>query len=152
MKQHMAFSFIGMAARDQARDEIDDFRDMLGHFRGNIGRRAANRCHILGIGSGKAGGDRVNRGALRGGACVDLVINIGDVARIADAGKTPPQQAHQHIKHHRRARIAEMRVIIDCRPADIDRHMIGIGRSEGLARAAQGVVKYEVAHLLRSDL
>jgi hypothetical protein len=79
-------------------------------------------------------------------ARVDLVIDVSVVAQVGDARKAPPQQPHQHVKHHRRPGIAEVGIIINRRPADIDRHMAGISRTKALPLAAERVVKDEFAH------
>ena len=83
------------------------------------------------------------------GARVDLVVHVGDVPDVGDARVEPPQQPRQHVEHHDRPRIAQMRQVVDRRAADIEPHMGGVdaARSARL-RARQAVVQEEVGWVM----
>jgi hypothetical protein len=81
--------------------------------------------------------------AALGGARVDLVVHVGDVADIGHAREAPPQQPRQHVEHHHRPGIAQVGEVIDGRPADIHAHMLRIERREGLDAPGQAVVEAE---------
>ena len=46
------------------------------------------------------------------------------------------KQPEQQIEHHHRPRVADMREIVDRRPADVETHVIGIDGLEALLLAA----------------
>jgi hypothetical protein len=72
----------------------------------------------------------------------DLVLHVGDVARVGDvAGAVEvPQQAEQHVEHHHGPGVADVGEVVDRGPADVDAHVRGIERREDLLPAGQGVV------------
>ena len=93
-----------MAAVDQPFDDGDHLGDVRGGARLHVGRQGAECGHVgveIGRGAGGDGGDRL---AGFGGAGVDLVVHVGDVADIGDARIEPAQQPGQHVEHHHRAR------------------------------------------------
>src|SRR5215471_17203871 len=63
----------------------------------------------------------VARGSTVGGARVDLVVNVGDVAHIDDAigAIDMAQQPEQHVEHDDWSSVADMGKVIDGRAADI---------------------------------
>ena len=79
-------------------------------------------------------------------ARVDLVVDVGDVADIGDARIEPAQQPRQHVEDHHRARVADMRQVVDRRAAHIHAHVLGIERLEPLLPAGQAVVQDQVVH------
>ena len=96
---------------------------------------------------GDAGDRRIERqvGKVARGAGVDLVVDVGDVARVDDVrlAVEPPQQPEQHVEDDDRPRVADMGEVVDRRPADIHAHRARIERGElGLA-ARQRIVKSE---------
>ena len=141
-EQNLAVRDIGHIARDQ----ILDHRDHLAHMRGGArleGRRQrVQRRHVGVVDVGVALGDDGNIDAFVHRLPVDLVVDIGDVARIDDMVLAihGAQQPEQHVEHHDRPRIADMGVIIDGRAADIEGHALRIARNERDFFAAQGVV------------
>ena len=50
------------------------------------------------------------------------------------------QQPVQHVEHDDGARIADMRVVVDGRPADIEAHIPRVERREGLFAAGERIV------------
>src|SRR3546814_16821336 len=59
-----------------------------------------------------------------------------DLVRIAAT-----QHARQHIEDNDRPGVADMRVAVDRRPADVHRHLLGIKRDEFFLVAGKRVVK-----------
>ncbi len=86
-----------------------------------------------------------DRNAPLGGACIDLIVHVGDVTDIGDVlgAIDLAQQAKQHVEDDERPRIADMRVVIDRRPADIDAHIRRVDRHELLFAARQRIVKLQ---------
>jgi len=80
-------------------------------------------------------------GLLGGGD--DLVVNIGDIARVGDVALAidMAQQPIEHVEDHHWPRIADMGEVIDRRPADIEPDVFRVDRREGFLGAAQGVVE-----------
>ncbi len=70
--------------------------------------------------------------AALGGAGVDLVVHVGDVADIGDMGVAieMAQQPEQHVEHDYRPRIADMGEVANRRAADIHPHIRPIERRE----------------------
>ena len=96
----MAFGGIGVPARDQPLDQRDHLLDVLGGAGLDARRQAAKRGDV---------GVELRRGALRqltdrdaflGGARVDLVVNVGDVARVDHMVRAVnvAQQPEQHVE------------------------------------------------------
>ncbi len=119
---------------------------MLGGARLDGRRQAAERCHVgLEIRVGILG-QLADRDAALGGARIDLVIDVGDVAHIFDVigAVEMAQQAEQHVEHDHRPRIADMREVVDRRPAHIHAHARGIDRGEHPFLARQRIVELEL--------
>ena len=116
----------------------------------HIRRQAIQRCHIgVEILRG-AGGDLGDALAGLARTGVDLVIHVGDVPGVGDMREGAAQQPRQHVEHHHRPGIAQMREIINRRPADIHAHMIGIDWPKRLAHAGEAIVEAELGHEGRS--
>ncbi len=83
-----------------------------------------------------------------GGACIDLVINVGEISHIADRVMAidMAQQPKQRIEHHHRARVAYVGAVIDRRPTDIHPHVRRVDRHEILFRAGLGVIQFDLGH------
>ncbi len=118
----MAVRHIGMAVRDQLLDHGDHRRDMLGRARLECRLQAAERRRVFlkdGVGLFRQFADR--NAALRG-ARIDLVVDVGDVADIDDmlGAIEMAQQTKQQVEDDERPRIADMRIVIDGRAADIE--------------------------------
>ena len=125
VEQHMAVGRIGVAVGDQLFDDRDHLGDMFGGARLHVGRQAAQRRDVLlkdaiGLFGQLADGD-----AALGGAGVDLVVHVGDVADIFDMFRAVffAQKAIQHVEDDQRPRIADMGEVIDGRAADIEPHV-----------------------------
>ena len=93
-------------------------------------------------------GDLANRlvqrrfGIVLRGPRVDLVVHVRDVADIGDmlGPIEEPKQAEQNVEDDDGACIADMRVVVDGGPADIEAHIGRIERSEGLFPAGKRIV------------
>ena len=84
-------------------------------------------------------GQLADRDAALGGARVDLVVDVGDVAHIGDVvgAVEMAQQAEQHVEHDDRPRIADMGEVVDRRPAHIHAHAAGsIGTNARFSRVS----------------
>ena len=117
-----------------------------------VGGKAAQRRHILVIDARGFFRQFADGDAALGGARVDLVVHVGDVAHIGDMGvaESVAQQPEQHIEHDDRPRIADMGEVIDRRPADIHAHILRIERREIFLRLGQGVEQAQ-SHRIGSD-
>ena len=67
-----------------------------------------------------------------GRAGVNLVLDVGDVARVGDVfgAVNPAQQPEQNVENNDRSGIADMGVVVDRRTADIHPHIARIERRE----------------------
>ena len=63
--------------------------------------------------------------------CVDLVVHIGNVARVNHLGIAALQHPLQQFKNNRRAGIADVGIVVDRRPAGIQRDPFRVERLEG---------------------
>ena len=132
----MIFGDIGVTGGDQPLDQRLHLGDVLGRARLDRRPQAAERIDVLvELLLGLLGDDadrfveRQVRILLRR-ARVDLVVDVGDVAHVGDVlgAVEMPQQPEQHVEHDHRPRIADMREVVDRRPADIHAHARGIER------------------------
>ena len=141
----MVFGDIGVAGFHEAVDQRDHLGDMFGRARLDARRQAAQRRNIfLEIIVGRLG-QFADRDAALGGARVDLVVDVGDVAHIGDVALRieMPQQAEQHVEHDDRPRVADMREVVDRRPAHIHAHARRIDRDEVPLGARQCIVQLQ---------
>ena len=99
------------------------------------------------IGS-RARGDGGNGLTAFARARINFVVHIRDVARVSDARIKPTQQPRQNIKHHHRARIAQMREVINRGAADIELHMLGIERFKAPFGTRRTVMEKNIGHAL----
>ncbi len=141
----MAVRLIGVAGGDQPRDHVDHLRHVLGGARLDIGRERAQRRHVLVERLGGALGHRADALARSLGRGVDLVVDVGDVADIAHmrGAVEIAQQPVEHIEDNDGPRIADMREVIDRRPADIHADILRVQGLEGFLAAGQRVVQDE---------
>jgi hypothetical protein len=130
----VALGDVGVARGDEALDHGHHLADVRGRGRLDVrGERPghAQRGHVLAVGGGVAVGDHRDRHPelARGG--VDLVVDVGDVARVAQRAVAAAEQGGEHPEHHRPARIADVHVVVDRRPAQVHGRA---GRILGLER------------------
>jgi hypothetical protein len=134
---------VGVAGRDQALDHGDDLADMRGRRGLDVRRRDAQRGHVLAVGGGEAVGDGRDRHAALARSGVDLVVHVGDVARIFQRAVAPPQQVGQDPEHRVWPGVADMDVVVDRRSADVHRGATGVERRERLEPPRQAVVQVQ---------
>jgi hypothetical protein len=77
---HVAVGGVGEVGREQALDQRDDLRDVVGDPRLDVGAQAVQRVEVLVIRRGVLAGHRVDADALGRRATDDLVLHVGDVA------------------------------------------------------------------------
>ena len=162
VEQHLAARLIGMTAFDQALDQrdhvdlaivarLDEFGgarlvcrlqgaecDDIGmELVGRLFRHAADRL----VERQRAVRDLRAKIAQR--PRVDLVVDVGDVARIGDVvfAIDMAQQPEQHVEDDHRARVADMGEVIDRRAADIHAHIVWIDGRKSTLRARERVVQ-----------
>lgn len=82
MKEHVPLGLVGVAACDQGLDQRDDLGKMLGDEGFEIRWAHAERLHVLLIGGDIALGDGADGHPRRRSGGVDLVVHVGEVARI----------------------------------------------------------------------
>jgi hypothetical protein len=142
VEQHVALGGVGLAVLHQLADHLDDRADMLGGLGLQVRTQRAQRVGVLVIGGEIAVGDDLDVDAFVGGLLVDLVVDVRDVARIDHRvlAIEAAQHAIQDVEHHHRPEIADVRVVVDRRTADIHRHPLGIGGNESALLARHGVV------------
>ncbi len=147
----MTFGFVGVALGDEHFDHLHHLRNVAGAGWFHIGRQHPKGSNVfveLLRGPGRHRGHRfvqLKVWILLSRARVDLVIHIRDVAHIFDMPHPihMPQQTVEHIEYDHRARIADVGVAVDRRPAGIHAHVLRIYRGEGLFLARQSVVEFQ---------
>ena len=145
----MVLGDIGDAARDQPLDHRPHPVDVLGGARLDGRRQRAERRDVLvELALGRLGHlrDRLVERQVRKvalGAGVDLVVDVGDVARVDHMLRAVDvaQQAEQHVEHDDRPGVADMGEVVDRRAADIEAHRGRVDRREVLLAPRQGVVE-----------
>ena len=145
----MILGDIGDAAGDQPLDHRPHRVDILGGAR-LVGRReAAERGDILvelPLRRFRHFGDRLverESGKVAGGAGVDLVVDVGDVARVDDVVRpiNVAQEPEQNVEHDHRPRVADMGEIVDGGAADVHSHRLRVDRLKILLGAGERIVE-----------
>jgi len=142
-EQHVTVGGVSVAAFEQAFDEGDHLRNVTGRPWLDRGLQCAKRRHVLVKGLGGARGQLVDRLAAFVRGVDDLVLHVGDVARVGDVVRPidVAQQAVEHVEHHHRPGVADVRQVVDRRPAHIEAHVGRIDRLEDLFLARERVVE-----------
>ena len=148
-KQHVILGHVSHASGDEALDHRPHLVDVLGCARLVCGRQDPERGDILVKLPPRRFGDFCDRlverqvGKVADCAGVDLVVDVGDVARINHMVRPVDlaEQAEQNVEHDHRPGVADMGVVVDRGPADIDPHRRRIDGRELLLAAGQGVVE-----------
>jgi hypothetical protein len=106
--------------------------------------------HVGVVGGEGLVGELADRAFLGGGAGVDLVVDVGDVADVGDVLRPVDvaQQAEQHVEDHDGAGVADVGAVVDGGAADIHANVRGVDRREALLAAAQGVVEGDLGLVL----
>src|SRR5699024_9295230 len=111
---------IGMAGGNEILDNLDDLANMLGGTGADSRRLDVESVGILDVFSLKPAGHRIHRDAFGLAFGDELVVNVGDVRDIDHLVAAVFEVAAQRIKDDHRPGIADVDVVIDGRPADID--------------------------------
>jgi len=145
MKEHVIFGNIGIAGFHQPFGECLHLVDMLSRARLDGRRQAAESRHILLEILVSLVSNFADRNPALGGARIDLVVDVGDVADIGDMflAVDMTQQAKQHVEYDDGARIADMGKVVDGRSAHIHAYASGIDRRECPLLACQRIVEPE---------
>ncbi len=133
VEQHVALGGVGGVVAHQPADHVDDRVHRLRGARLEGRRQRAQARHVGVVGVEVARRDHLDRHALVGGLLVDVVLAI-----------QPAQQAEQHVERHHRPGVADVREVVDRRPADIHRHSVWVDRNEVPLLAGHGVVQAQV--------
>ena len=136
---------IGVVLAHEAGDDLDHFRHMLRGPGLHARRKDVQRQHVGVVDVGKLLRDVRNRLAGVHRRLDQLVFDVGDVAREDDGAFAIGfhQQPAQHVKHDRRAGVADMGKVVGRRTADIDSDPLGILRLESALFARHGVVEFQ---------
>ena len=148
----MVFRDIGKAAGNQLFDDRAHLGDVLGGARLHRRGQAAERGDVILVLLIRLFGDLADRlvqrqpGIVAGGACVDLVVDVGDVADIGHVVRAivMAQHAEQQIEHDRGAAVADMGEVIDRRSAGIHADVLGIERHEGPLFTGERIVEAQL--------
>ena len=153
----MARLFIGVAPGDQIPDHRDHRADPFGRARLLRGAQCAKRVHVLVIPADRLFGAFADQllqrpriakplPPLRLG--VDLVVDVGEVAHIGDMVRPVDmaQEPEKHVEDDDGPGVAQMRAVIDGRPADIHPHVIGVDRLEDILRPGLGIGQPDGRH------
>ena len=95
-----------------------------------VGRRHTEPLELGPVGRLVAIRELVLARALPGGPGDDLVLDVGHVAHVRDVVPTPLEVAADDVEHERGAAVADVRHVVDGRPADVHRHPPGDARDE----------------------
>jgi hypothetical protein len=72
---------------------------------------------------------------------VDLVVDVGDVARVEHVRIRAAQQRRQHVENDGPARVADVHVAVDGGAAQVHGDPVRVLRLEGFQAAVAGVVE-----------
>ena len=135
-EEDVAPAGIGKTQVHQALDEVEDLGDMLRGLGLDLGRRYPQGGHVLLEGGDVALGHLFPGYALFLGPAQDLVVDVGKIAHPGDLETPAPQIAHQDLKGHTRAGMAQMDFIINRHPTGIEAHFSGGEGLEGFFASA----------------
>jgi len=147
-----AFQLVAVLVRD-ALGEFDHLRDVIGRDC-PLRRLADVQCaHIGPIGLLVMLGDVPDRLRALGRHLLHLVLarvgivgqvaHIGDVDDVGELQPLPRERAPQHIGKHVSTHVADMRVVVDRRPAGVDARLAGVDGLEHLDLAGERIEQLE---------
>ena len=147
----MILGDIGMAIGDQLVAKHAHFGNVVRRARLHRRRKNAERGNVLVelrrrvLGETADGLGRRHVGKALDGARVDLVVDVRDVARIGDVTLAVyvAEQAKEHVENDDGTRIADVREVVDRRPANVHAHVRRIDRLERLLAPRQCIVERE---------
>ena len=140
-KVHRAIADVGVAALDEARDQLDHGGDILGGAGINIRAANAERIEVRQEGLDHGRGDAANGDATLMRRSDDLVLDIGQVHDEADIERLPFEIAVQQVVEDKRAVIADVRRPVYGRAAGVNTYAFFAERRKGFDFAAERVVE-----------
>ena len=127
---------VGVPARDKLPDEVEHALDVLGGVRPVVGSLHVEAVHEAEVDLFVLAGELGLGDSAFGSAGDDLVFDVGDVAHVGDVETGPLEVATDDVEDHGRTRVADVRLVVDRRPAHVHRHLPGLAGNE-LHRVAQ---------------
>jgi hypothetical protein len=77
--------------------------------------------------------------AFLGGALDDFIVDVGEVACVQDVVAQVFQVPENRVEHHRRPSVADMAIVVNRDPADVDAHVIVPEGDEVFLFSGQGI-------------
>ena len=136
----MSLAFVGMALGQQGFGERYHGVNIVCGVRLKAGRQCIQCCHVFTVLGGEFIRYRFNGAPSITRRGNDFIVYVGNVARVNDFGVLGTQQASQHIKHHHRARIADVRQVVHRRATHVHGYAAWLQRLKGLLGRLQRVV------------
>ena len=138
----MTIGSIGVIALNQLLNHRHHLINKFSGARHLVRLHCPKRAHIIQKPLGGFGCDRLNGATAFLGAHNDFIINIGEITHIGHMIRpvNMAQQSIQHIKHHHRARVADMGAVINRWPTNIHAHVFSINRGKYFFFAGLGIV------------
>src|SRR4029434_10249776 len=130
---------VGHALLDEALDERDHLRDVLGGLRLDVRRQHPERGHVDPVLGDVALRDVPGRDALLAGAPDDLVVDIGVVLDELHCVPAVSQIAPDDVEHDRAAAVADVADVVDRHAANVDSHARAPPPNQALLAPALGV-------------
>ena len=121
---------VRVPARDELRHEVDHAVDVLGGVRPVIGSLHVEAVHEIEVDGFELRGELGLGDPLLRGAGDDLVLDVGHVAHEGDVEARPLEVATDDVEHDRGACVADVRLVVDRRPAHVERHLARLARDE----------------------
>ena len=159
-EEHVLLGHIGRPARDQPLDDHAHLVDMLGRPGLDEARGLARLVHVLRHEHAQRpdvgvelllclAGDFADRlvvgqaGVIPGGAGVNLVVYIRDIAHIryGSVAVDMSQQTEEKVEDDDRAGVADVGVVVNGGSADVEAHVLRVDRVKNLLRPGQRVVE-----------
>jgi len=128
----------------QALDDLDHLVDVSGRARQNLGALGAERLVVVEEGFGVPGRVFVDGLAALGRELDDAVFDVRDVHHVRDLVPLVLEVAAQRVAEGgHRAEVADVRVVPDCRAADVEPRLALVQRAELFDAAGEGVEEFE---------
>src|SRR5581483_10081037 len=143
----VALDRVRVAALHELLDERHDRRHVLRRLRHQVGEPEAEVADVLDVPARRPLGEL---GARTRGGVVDLVVDVGDVVHERGLVAAPSQPAPQPHPDHERPRVADVRALVDGRPAEVHPDRSG-ARRQLLELPRQRAVQPHAPTLRRSS-
>ena len=137
---------IGGAFFDELRDERDHPGNVVGGVGGALGDFDAEGLRVFEEGGAEGFGERAQGHAFFARAADGFVVDVGELHDVIDGVAEVTQRAPQEVDGDVGAEIADVAVVVDGRPADVERDAGRGERPQFLLPARHGVVELEGEH------